>query len=94
MRLARIDSGEPGVSESTTEILSEVYGFGRQGLVFSAWNRTGILGFFNRARQSRRFFNMFGGLMRLILGLRRERLLVVLDKHWLPCHLLLRSFRT
>jgi hypothetical protein len=67
---------------------------GTLGLVFSASDLTGILGFFDRARQSRRFFNMFGGPMRLIFGLRRERLLVVFDKHWLPCHLFLRSFHT
>ena len=39
--------------------------------IFGALDLTGILGCFDRARQSRRLFNMFGGLVRLVLGLRQ-----------------------
>ena len=54
-------------------------------LIFSSSDFARIFGRFDRARQSRRFFNVVGGLVRLILGLRRKRLLVVL-----LCHLFLR----
>jgi hypothetical protein len=58
------------------------------GLIFSSPDLARILGCFDRARQPRRFFNVLGGLVRLVLGLRPKRLLVVL-----LCHLFLRSFR-
>jgi hypothetical protein len=41
---------------------------------FGASDLTGILGRFDRTRQSRRFFNMFGGLVRLVIGLHQLRL--------------------
>src|ERR1700676_1807693 len=44
---------------------------GRVGLVFSASNLSGILGCFDRTRQSCRLFNMSGGVMRLVLGTRQ-----------------------
>jgi hypothetical protein len=39
--------------------------------IFGASDLIGILGCFDRARQSRRLFNMFGGLVRLVVGLRQ-----------------------
>jgi hypothetical protein len=42
--------------------------------IFGASDLTEILGCFDRARQSRRFFNMFGGLVRLVIGLHQLRL--------------------
>jgi hypothetical protein len=39
--------------------------------IFGASNLSGILGCFDRARQSRRLFNMFGGIVRLVVGLRQ-----------------------
>src|ERR1019366_5740461 len=42
--------------------------------IFGASDLTGILGCFDRARQSRRFFNMFGGLVRLVIRLNQLRL--------------------
>jgi hypothetical protein len=39
--------------------------------IFGASDLSRILGCFDRARQSRRLFNMFGGLVRLVVGLRQ-----------------------
>jgi hypothetical protein len=44
---------------------------GRVGLAFSASNLSGILGCFDRARQSRYLFDMSGGFVRLVLGPRQ-----------------------
>ena len=57
---------------SLERLLPAPHALGRS--IFGASNLTGILGCFDRARQSRRFFNMFGGLVRLVIGLNQLRL--------------------
>jgi hypothetical protein len=55
---------------------SAMIGASHQGTSFrrsilGASDLSGILGCFNRASQSRRLFDMFGGLVRLVVGLRQ-----------------------
>jgi hypothetical protein len=75
-----IDSDQPVSAAHTPE---------RVNLILGAPDLVGIFDFFDRTRQPRRFFDVRGGFMRLLVRL--GRLFAAIDNSGMPSHLFLQS---